>query len=340
MRLTYITLLILATALTAALPTKAQTVSERALLLYPHSAGVPDDVAWSREIYRSLDLTKGDNGSLYYPTEPSGDNTNLFSLMFKLLAGKKITAYEYQLDGVEHFEADHAVRLADILDRFGIYYEQKRLKGSKDSVLVMDNSDIPSADVLSYFIKEVWYFDQRTSTFGSAVTAICPVMHRAEEFSSEKVKMPMFWIRYQDIAPYLATTNIVTSRYNNSKNRSMDDFFATRSYEGDIYKTTNLRNESLAQYCNGDSAILREQQRIEREIELFEKGLYGTDTTKVKSAQADKVVKGNKTQTTTKQKSSTSSNTKRRGGTQASAKSSATVKSTNAPKATVRRERK
>ena len=175
----------------------ANELSVRAQTRYPHSKALPQDVVWTREIYRTLDMTKEENGALYYPVEPIGDRMNLFTLIFKLLAQKKIPAYEYMLDGTERLTADNEIKFRDVLDRFSIYYEQKKLKNRKDSVLMIDNSDVPSADILSYFIKEVWYFDQRTSTYGSVITAICPVYHRSEDFSSERVKLPMFWIDYK-----------------------------------------------------------------------------------------------------------------------------------------------
>ena len=75
----------------------------RAQTRYPGTKDMPDDVMWTREIYRTLDLTQGENGALYYPVEPMDDRMNLFSLIFKLLATKKIPVYEYQLDGVERF---------------------------------------------------------------------------------------------------------------------------------------------------------------------------------------------------------------------------------------------
>ena len=53
---------------------------------YPGSPGLPDDVVWMREIYRTLDLTKDTNGALYYPVEPQGNKMNLFTTMFRLLA--------------------------------------------------------------------------------------------------------------------------------------------------------------------------------------------------------------------------------------------------------------
>lgn len=246
---------------------------------YPGSASLPDDVMWMREIYRTLDLTKDTNGALYYPVEPQGNRMNLFTTLFRLLAQKKIPAYEYQLDGTERFQKDAEITFRDVLDRFQIYYELKKVANRRDSVLSLSNSDIPSADVLSYFIKEVWYFDQRTSTYGSVITAICPVLHRSEEFSSEKVKLPMFWVNYKDLAPYLMQSKVAVSNYNNAANSTWDDFFAARLYKGDIYKTTNLQNRVLSQYCTTDSALVKEQRRIEQELADFEKGLYGRDLT-------------------------------------------------------------
>lgn len=269
-------------------------MSERALSRFPRTQQLPDDVIWSREIYRTVDLTNGANGALYYPIEPMADRMNLFTQIFQLLGKKQLAAYEYNLDGIERLSPDKEVEFTDILDRFGIYYQEKKLKNRKDSVLIIDPSDVPSADVLSYFIKEVWYFDQRTSTYGSVVTAVCPVLHRSEDFSYDKVKLPMFWIDYQALSPYLAGMQVMSSNFNHSMNSSVADFFATKQYKGDIYKTTNLQNLSLAHYCESDSAMVNEQRRIEGELVQFEKNLYGNDLKEQKKSAsthtADKVV--------------------------------------------------
>ena len=344
----------------AAQPEKKAAGNEltvRAQTRYPGSNDVPNDVMWTREIYRTLDLTQGENGSLYYPVEPMDDRMNLFSLIFKLLATKKIPVYEYQLDGVERFSPDSDVKFVDVLDRFGIYYEQRKIKNIKDSVLVIDNSDIPSADVLSYFIKEVWYFDHRTSTFGSTVTAICPVLHRAEDFSIDRITLPMFWVNYNDLAPYLNGARIMASDYNHVTNRNMNDFFTSKQYKGDIYKTTNLRNQALAQYCDTDSALVKEQQRIEGELVQFERNLYGPDLIAAEKAAADKAALAEEASNAKKstkstvsdevkpatEKTAVTSNSKKKGR-------DASVKQTNsssrlnsgssAPKASVRRERR
>ena len=311
---------------------------------YPGSPGLPEDVVWMREIYRTLDLTKDTNGALYYPVEPQGNKMNLFATVFRLLAQKKIPAYEYQLDGTERFQKDAEVTFRDVLDRFQIYYELKKVANRRDSVLSISNSDIPSADVLSYFVKEVWYFDQRTSTYGSVITAICPVLHRSEEFSSEKVKLPMFWVNYKDLVPYLTQTKVSVSNFNNAANSTWDDFFTARLYKGDIYKTTNLQNRTLSQYCPTDSAMVKEQKRIEKELVDFEKTLYGRDlieetdsvstTSGIKTAKTNSKKRGRDNAVTTKSKSSSSSKSKSSAG----KSQSVSKREAAAPKASVRRQ--
>jgi hypothetical protein len=79
---------------------KAETATVgRAALMFPTAVDVPENPAWRRDIYRSVDLTKDENAALYYPVEPQGGDMNLFTLLFKLLNTGKIPAYEYQLDG-------------------------------------------------------------------------------------------------------------------------------------------------------------------------------------------------------------------------------------------------
>lgn len=335
----------------------ANELSVRAQTRYPRSETLPQDVVWTREIYRTLDMTKEENGALYYPVEPIGERMNLFTLIFKLLAEKKIPAYEYTLDGTERLMADNETKFRDVLDRFSIYYEQKKLKNRKDSVLMIDNSDVPSADILSYFVKEVWYFDQRTSTYGSVITALCPVYHRSEDFSSERVKLPMFWINYKDLAPYLNGAMVMASNFNNVANRSMNDFFVTRQYSGDIYKTTNLQNRPLAEYCKTDSAMMSEQKRIESELVSFEKHLYGSDTlatvakqTAKTKASTRKVAKAAvkeeeatvEPEATEQPEEAVKTNSKKKGRekSSSSARQGSSKRESAAPKASVRRQRR
>lgn len=262
---------------------KAETsLSERAKAQYTAQMPAPTDVVWKRDIYRTLDLTKEKNAALYYPVEPLGDRVNLFTLIIRLVADGKIPAYEYRSDGNELFTEDNKYKVTDMLDKFYIYYEDK---GGK---LTIADSDIPSGEVLSYFIKESSFYDQRTATYATRVTAICPVLHRSGDFGSETTKYPMFWLKYDEVSPYFGMTPLMTSSYNNVSNMSIDDYFVRSLYEGDIYKTANLQNKLLAQYCPNDTAMKAEQQRIEKELVTFENKLWGIEEADTTTATVEK----------------------------------------------------
>ena len=283
---------------------KSETsLSERAKAQYTAQMPAPSDVVWKRDIYRTLDMTKEKNAALYYPVEPLGDRVNLFTLIIRLVADGKVPAYEYRSDGNELFTEDNKYKVTDMLDKFYIYYEEK------DGKLTIADSDIPSGEVLSYFIKESSFYDQRTATYTTRVTAICPVLHRSGDFGSETTKYPMFWLNYDEVSPYLGMTPLMTSSYNNVSNMSIDDYFVRSLYEGDIYKTANLQNKLLAQYCPNDTAMKAEQQRIEKELVTFENKLWGIEepdtTTAVateKKAEKKSVSRRPAARTTTKAK--------------------------------------
>lgn len=244
-------------------------MSERAKNQFP-TLVVPQEVVWKRDIYRSLDLKKEKNASLYYPVEPMGQSVNLFTYIFRLILEGSVNAYTYNLDGYESFTEENKIAPKDLLDNYRIYYEEK------DGEYVVGKSDIPSSEVLSYYIKESYYYDQRTATYNQRVTAICPVLHRAEEFTTEVTKYPMFWLNYDEIAQILAQQPIVTSSYNNVSTMTIDDYFTKNCYDGEIYKTVNLRNLALNQYCKDTTAIKKEQENIEKQLTTFRSNLWET----------------------------------------------------------------
>lgn len=243
-------------------------LSERAKSQYPTNE-TPSEVVWKRDIYRVLDLEKEKNASLYYPVQPTGKSMNLFTYIFNRILDNSIVAYNYNMDGYESFTADNCVNPQEMLENYEIYYET-----GEGGVLKVNPSDLPSNEVLSYYIKESYYYDQRTATYNQRVTAICPVLHRSGEFSSEVTKYPMFWLKYDEIAPLLAQQSVVSSSYNNVSSMSLDDYFTKHCYDGEIYKTVNLRNLAINQYCKDSTAVKKEQAKIEKQLEDFRNGLW------------------------------------------------------------------
>ncbi len=249
---------------------------------FPTAQSMPTDAAWRRDLYRTLDLTKDANAVLYYPTTPQDGRENLFTYLFKLLLRKQIKAYDYKLDGNEDFSAKNEVTAKQLMDRYHIFYESKG-----DKVRVND-ADLPSDEVKAYFIKESTYYDQHTATFRSQVTAICPVLKRGDsDFGGELAQYPMFWVKMQDVAPYLGKLMLMGSSLNNAATMSADDFFTMKCYKGDIYKAVNLQDKLLSNYCLDDSAMIKEQKRIEKQLTDVQEHVYGRDSAYYAQLRAD-----------------------------------------------------
>jgi gliding motility associated protien GldN len=247
-----------------------QGMSMRARLMFPTAIDMPEDVVWRRDIYREIDLNKDANGGLYYPVEPMDKQVNLFTYIFKLALNGYIPVYEYRLDGNEVFSDSAKVKMKTVLDNYHIFYEEK------DGKLRVENSDIPSAEVKLYYLKESAYYDQANSSFHRKVLSLCPVMLREDDFGGEASKYPLFWVKYSDLEPYLSRQTVMTSNLNNAATMSMDDYFTLNRYDGTIYKTNNMLGKTLAQMCDGDTTKLTaEQKRIEAELKAFEENIFG-----------------------------------------------------------------
>lgn len=249
------------------------TLTTRAQISFPTAAPLEDDVVWRRDLYREIKLDDDANAGLYYPVEPVGSQMNLFTYIFKLMMSGPnrggIAAYNYRMDGNEVFNDSARIKPLQFLDNYHIYYERT------DRGIRLENSDIPSSEVKGYYLKESAYYDQRTSTFHRKVVALCPIMYREDDFGDGEVKYPLFWVRYDDLAPFLSKQIIMTSNLNNAATMSVDDYFTMNLYQGKIYKTTNLLGKTLAQSNASDSTMIKAQQKIENELAAFEKNIFG-----------------------------------------------------------------
>lgn len=231
------------------------------------------DMEWMRVIYRQLDLSKPKNAPLYFPDEPIDGQENLFRIIMRLLANGQLTAYEY-LDGRELFTDKYQLKVRDMLDRFHVLYTEGRGSTEKHPKFEIDDSDVPATEVLNYYIIERWEFDRLSNRMRTRIEAICPVLSRAGDFGGEALKYPMFWIKMDDLRPFLKPQNIFTSDDNNLATCNYDDYFTMGMYEGDIYKTRNLRNLSLMQMYPEPEALARAQDSIQRRLTGFEDKLW------------------------------------------------------------------
>lgn len=209
-------------------------ITDRMQGFYDHSDPHDADMAYMREIYRSLDLKNvPENTPLYFPEDVIDGQQNLFRIILGLVVDGKIPAYEY-LDGREVFTDQYKVKVGDMLDRFGVYY-QSQGEGDKAKYTI-EEADVPTSQVLKYYIIEKWQFDRRSNRMKTYVEAICPVLLRSGDFGGES-SYPMFWVKFDQLRPYLAQQYVFVNDDNNLPQYSLDDYFNMGMYKGEIYKT-------------------------------------------------------------------------------------------------------
>lgn len=236
----------------------------------PHDA----DLQWMKVIYRSVDVTKGKNSALYYPEIPNEDGANLYFIIMRLMAKNQLTAYEYLPDGREMFTDEYKVKMEDLISRFQLYMTEAKGSTEKNPIYEFEDADIRGNEVLAYYIIEKWEFDTRSNQMKARVEALCPVLMQVDDFAGEAIPYPMFWVKLNDIRPYMAQQYVFTDDDNNLARYSLDDFFKLNMYTGEIIKTKNMRNKTLRELFPEEEAYRHAQDSIEQRLRSFNKDLW------------------------------------------------------------------
>ena len=84
----------------------------------------------------------------------------------------------------------------------------------------------------------------------------------------------MFWVKYDELRPYLSTQNIFTNDDNNLATCTYDDYFQLGLYDGEIYKTRNLKNKSLMQLHPDPEELAHAQDSIQKRLDSYEDKLW------------------------------------------------------------------
>jgi gliding motility associated protien GldN len=235
---------------------KVTDISSRELFLMENSMNDYNSATWKRDIYRDVPNIEG-NETLFYPTVSTDKRANLFSLLINLLSDNTIKAYRYE--DQPDFNANNERDIKEVLDENKITYTAVNNR----SVSVL-KEDIAKANIISYFVKERWYYDIKTGKGDVRVVAICPII------CDNGRTFPMFWVNFDDISVYLARAISPVAVANVTpvlSNASMFDIFRNRYYKGCIYQV-GMRN--LSQYFTTPESLKQERTRLETELDYVQ----------------------------------------------------------------------
>ena len=247
----------------------------------------PQYVPWQHVVYRELDMNVGDNASLYYPIEPTDGMTNLFRVIMDALCTGQLKAYEY-LDGREMFTEKYQINVETMLQRFEIPY-QTQAAGAGKTIYRVEEVDVPSNEVMSYYLKERWQYDLTGSRYKAQVLALCPVLHRIGEFGGDAVSYPMCWINFEDLRPLLRAHLVMLDGMNNAPRLTMEEYFTLNKYKGELYKVQNTRGLNLMQQYPDPDSLSVARARIEAELRGFKDSLWVHEPTAAELAAQDSI---------------------------------------------------
>ncbi len=139
--------------------------------------------------------------------------------------------------------------------------------------------DIGAADISSYLIKGLWYFDKRQSELKYRILGIAPAAPDVNFIDSDdeanKEPIPMFWIFFPEIRDILHEAKAFNNK-NSAMPISFDHLLNSRRFHSIIYKEENVYgNREVKEYIS-DNALMQllESERIKDKIRGFEQDMW------------------------------------------------------------------
>jgi len=234
------------------------------------------DVAWSKKVWRMLDLKEKENHSLYYPTEPQDSRVSLVQLMLDGITNDGITVYEYSTES----EFANPLTLAEVNESLGAgkdsLEEEDPVTGE---IKITYNNREPRPDqVTRMLMKEEWVFDKQRSKMEVRIIGLCPIRRYEKteaEAGEEKILTPVtvFWAYFPAYRPLFAKQEVFNP-YNDAERRTFEDIFFKRKFASHIYRITNVYdNREIREYKKGEDLLL-EAERIKDWMFKFEHDLW------------------------------------------------------------------
>ncbi len=237
---------------------KTASLPERRILPYPTIREA--DILWEKKVWQVIDTREKMNHVFNHVELP------FFDLIGQAIVAGKITAYEDEqftqpIDKKEIKERLFRSDTFEITDP--VTYEIK--------IQIVGNY-VDHSEIVRYRIKEVWFFDTRTSTMRVRILGIAPIRAVQRENNILVYETPLFWIYYPDCRSVLAQHLV----YNDKNDRSVlswEDLLEMRMFSSYIYKTFNVKSERLQDTFSGIE-LLAESEKIKQSIFNFEQDLW------------------------------------------------------------------
>lgn len=220
------------------------------------------DVFWEKRIWRVIDVREKMNKSFSAPQNP------LISVLLRGIESGDITPY------------------STIDDKFSSQMTSEEIQNqlySSDTISVIDpdtyeqiitvtQDQFNPEDVKRFRIKEVWFFDEETSSMQVRILGLAPLKEEYDDNGILRFEYPMFWVYYPHIRKYLAgeeAMNPIAA----DQTLSWEHLMEARFFASYIVKEGNVHDRRIEDYKAGEDALY-ESLKIEEKMLNFEHDLW------------------------------------------------------------------
>jgi gliding motility associated protien GldN len=235
-------------------------IQDRLILPYDHIREA--DVFWEKRIWRVLDVREKMNKPFVYPKAP------FINILLDAADRGDITLYSTIDDEFTNsLTVDEVNSIGGTVDTI-ITFDPETF----EEVIEVVTNDLNWEDIKRFRIKEVWFFDEETSTLQVRILGIAPLQEKYDDNGNFLYEFPMFWAYYPELREVLARHESFNP-LNDAMRMSWEDIFEMRFFASYIMKESNVYDRRIRDYKAGLD-ILLEADKIHNEIFNFEHDLW------------------------------------------------------------------
>ncbi|WP_339625372.1 gliding motility protein GldN [uncultured Winogradskyella sp.] len=242
------------------------------------------DILFSKMTWEKVVLDERANFPFYFPVESNlgDDRKSLYQVLKENLDSgmiSKVYADSYFTEERTMKDLEASLTMTKITDAGITYMNENGVNEDEIPEEFIIKRDIGPADINSYLIKGLWYFDKRQGELKFRILGLAPaapdVNFIDDENSENSEPIPMFWVFIPEIRDILHEAKSFNNK-NSAVPISFDHLLNSRRFHGFIYKEENVYGDREVKEYVAENALMQllESDRIKDKIRNFEQDMW------------------------------------------------------------------